>query len=183
MKQIAILGSTGSVGRDALAVAKELNGYCSIYCIAANTNWRLLLEQINEYKPVKAVVIDKSAYNELKRSLSSSNKATELLCGVDAVKDIITSKEVDIVLSAVAGASGLPFSIATLKAGKRLALANKESLVIAGGLLTQLANKHNGEIIPIDSEHSALFQAIRRGSKNEVKKIFLTASGGPFRKY
>lgn len=179
MKNIVVLGSTGSVGKNALDVIKSLDGYCLLYGIVAKSNWKLLVEQIHKFSPAKAAIVDSKAYKNVKEAVNN----TEILCGIDGVKEVISSKEASLVLSAIGGSDGLPLSIHTLKSKKTLALANKESLVMAGQLLLEYAKEYNVEIIPVDSEHSAIFQAIKSDKQNKVHRIFLTASGGPFTNY
>ena len=180
VKQIAILGSTGSVGRNALRVIDALGPQYQIIALSAHSNVQLLAEQAKRYKP-RFVAVTNADY--VKRfSELVDDLDIEILAGPDSLIEIVDFEDVDIVLTAVVGASGLPAVLAAARAGKQLAIANKEPFVIAGELLMSEANRNGGIILPVDSEHSAIFQAIQSGTREEVNKIILTASGGPFRK-
>ena len=180
VKQIAILGSTGSVGRNALRVIDALGPQYQIIALSAHSNVQLLAEQAKRYKP-RFVAVTNTDY--VKRfSELVDDLDIEILAGPDSLIEIVDYEDVDIVLTAVVGASGLPAVLAAARAGKQLAIANKEPFVIAGELLMSEANRNGGIILPVDSEHSAIFQAIQSGTREEVNKIILTASGGPFRK-
>ena len=180
VKQIAILGSTGSVGRNALRVIDALGPQYQIIALSAHSNVQLLAEQATRYKP-RFVAVTNADY--VKRfSELVDDLDIEILAGPDSLIEIVDYEDVDIVLTAVVGASGLPAVLAAARAGKQLAIANKEPFVIAGELLMSEANRNGGIILPVDSEHSAIFQAIQSGTREEVNKIILTASGGPFRK-
>lgn len=178
-RSIAVLGSTGSVGRNALRVIEGLGPEYEIAALSAHSNVQLLAKQTKRYRP-KLVAITNSnsaaAFRELICDLD-----VEVLGGPDGLTEIAEHEDVDIVLSAVVGSAALRSALATVRAGKRLAIANKESLIIAGELLTETAKENGGTILPVDSEHSAIFQAMLSGSHEEVRKIILTASGGPFR--
>jgi 1-deoxy-D-xylulose-5-phosphate reductoisomerase len=179
-RNIAILGSTGSVGKNALQVIDGLAPEYAVIALTANSSVQLLAEQTKRYKPKFVAVTDSdyaAAFEELIGDLD-----VEVLSGPDSLTEIAQLEAVDIVLSAVVGSAGLRSALATLRAGKRLAIANKESLIIAGELLTKAAKENGSTILPVDSEHSAIFQAMLSGSHDEVRKIILTASGGPFRK-
>jgi len=179
-KRIAILGSTGSVGRKALRVIDALGPEYVIIALSAHTSVELLAEQARRYRPKYLAVTDAkfaAKVKELVRDLDA-----EVLAGPESLVQIAELEEVDIVLTAVVGAAGLPSALSAAKKGKRLAIANKEPLVIAGELLTKIARENGGTILPVDSEHSAICQAMRSGSRQEVSRIILTASGGPFRK-
>jgi len=178
-KKIAILGSTGSIGQNALRVLESLQIDYELVAITANSSAELLAEQINKWQPKYAAITDDTNYGKLK-SLTANTK-TKILSGPQSLTDIATLGEVDLVLTAVVGAAGLPATLAAAKAGKTLAIANKEPLVIAGELLTQVAKANNATILPVDSEHCAIFQCLASGKSSEVNKIILTASGGPFR--
>ncbi len=180
MKSLVILGSTGSIGRQTLQVVRRLKNQFRIIGLAARTNWQLLARQIKEFRPRYAVLFNPDA---AKRLQSFKFQHTKLLTGYQALKKLVTDKSVDLVLSAISGADGLPPSIWSLQSGKTLALANKESLVMAGPLLLKLARSHKAQILPVDSEHSAIFQTLRSGQPSEVNKVILTASGGPFYQY
>ncbi len=178
-KRIAILGSTGSIGRNALRVIDSLGPQYEVVALSAHSSVELLAEQARRYKP-GFVAITNSDYAEQLHGLIGDLEI-EILAGPDGLIKIAELQEVDVVLTAVVGAAGLPAVFAAGRKGKRLAIANKEPLVIAGELLKKEIEKNSGVIIPVDSEHSAVFQAMQSGSKEEVNKIILTASGGPFR--
>jgi len=178
-KRIAILGSTGSIGRNALRVIDSLGPQYEVVALSAHSSVELLAEQARRYKP-GFVAITNSDYAEQLHGLIG-DLDIEILAGPDGLIKIAELQEVDVVLTAVVGAAGLPAVFAAGRKGKKLAIANKEPLVIAGELLKKEIEKNSGVIIPVDSEHSAVFQAMQSGSKEEVNKIILTASGGPFR--
>ena len=192
-RRIAILGSTGSIGKNALRVIDALNSSCVVrdaYCekektqyevvaLSAHSSVELLAEQARKYKP-RYVAVTNADYVEALRELVG-DLGVEILAGPDALTEIAELEEVDVVLTAVVGAAGLPALLAAAEKGKTLAIANKEPLVIAGELLTGTAKENGGLILPVDSEHSAIFQAMQAGSHSEVRKIILTASGGPLR--
>ena len=178
-KQIAILGSTGSIGRNALRVIDALGSGYSVIALSAHSKIELLAEQARLYKP-KFVAVTNSAYVSQLRELVS-DLDVEVLAGPDGLVEIAQLQEADIVLTAVVGAAGLPAVLKAAKCGKQLAIANKEPLVVAGELLLSEAKKNSSVILPVDSEHSAIFQAMQSGTREEVDKIILTASGGPFR--
>jgi len=179
-KRIAILGSTGSIGKNALRVIDSLGPQYEVVALSAHSSVELLAKQVRRYKP-DFVAITNSDYAEQLRGLIG-DLDIEILVGPDGLIKIAELQEVDIVLTAVVGAAGLPAVFAAGRKGKRLAIANKEPLVIAGELLRKEIKKNGGVILPVDSEHSAVFQAMQSGTKEEVNKIILTASGGPFRK-
>jgi 1-deoxy-D-xylulose-5-phosphate reductoisomerase len=176
MKNVVVLGSTGSIGRNALEVLSHFPEQFSLWGISTNVNVNLLEEQIGIFKPRMAAVTDENSFQSFPRNFD-----TEILSGPVGLKRLCTHPEVDLVINALVGSVGLIPSLDALEAGKTLATANKESLVMAGGLLIQKAKEKGTEIIPIDSEHSAIKQCLKSGGKNEVKRIILTASGGPFR--
>jgi 1-deoxy-D-xylulose-5-phosphate reductoisomerase len=178
-KKVAILGSTGSIGKNALRVIDALESEYQILALSAHCNVELLAEQARQYKP-KYIAVTDSDYAGQLREMTGDLDA-EILSGPDSLIKLAELEEVDIVLSAVVGAAGLPSVIAAARQGKRLAIANKEPLVIAGELLIKTAKENNSTILPIDSEHSAICQALQAGRREEVNKIILTASGGPFR--
>jgi len=178
-KRIAILGSTGSVGKKALQVIDALGPDYAVIALSAHSNVELLAQQARRHKP-KFVAVTNTDYAEQLRELVGGLDV-EVLTGPESLVEISKSEEVDIVLTAVVGAAGLPAALAAVRKGKRLAIANKEPLVIAGQLLTREAKKNGSVILPVDSEHSAIFQAMRAGNRREVRKIILTASGGPFK--
>jgi len=178
-KTIAVLGSTGSIGRSALEVISASQGALRAIILVARSNTQLLLQQAQEQRPRLVIVTDpKAAAAHSWRDLPPE---TELRVGYEAVLEAVSADDVDMVLSAFVGIAGLRATWAALEAGKTVALANKESLVVAGPLITQLARKRKAQILPVDSEHSAIFQALHGGQEREVRRIILTASGGPFR--
>ena len=179
VRHIAILGSTGSIGRNALRVIDALGPQYAIVALSAHSNTELLAAQARRYKP-EFVAITNADYAEQLAELVG-DLDVEILAGPDALIEIAQLQEVDIVLAAVVGAAGLPAVLAAARCGKQLAIANKEPFVIAGELLGKEAKENGGTILPVDSEHSAIFQAMQSGRREEVNKIILTASGGPFR--
>jgi 1-deoxy-D-xylulose-5-phosphate reductoisomerase len=178
-KGIAILGSTGSIGTQALEVIKANPDLFSVKVLTAQSNIDLLVEQAFLYHPKCVVIGDESKYLALKDALS--NTKIEVKAGLNALSECVVLPEVDIVLTALVGFAGLKPTIAAIKAGKNIALANKETLVVAGELVTELAKQYQVKIFPVDSEHSAIFQCLQGEEHNEIEKIYLTASGGPFR--
>ena len=178
-KQIAILGSTGSIGRNALRVIDSLGPQYEVAALSAHSNVELLAEQARRYKP-EFVAITNSDFAERLHELIG-DLDIEILAGPDGLIKIAELRQVDIVLTAVVGAAGLHAVLAAAKKGKRLAIANKEPLVIAGELLRKITDDSGSVILPVDSEHSAVFQAMQSGGREQVNKIILTASGGPFR--
>jgi 1-deoxy-D-xylulose-5-phosphate reductoisomerase len=176
--RVAILGSTGSVGRNTLEVIRHLKGYCHIHALGTHSNWELLGEQIQEFKPKVVVLHARQAWDALRLNLRDGPR---VLLGIEGIREIVSDQEIELVVVAISGAGGLLASFYTLSAGKRLALANKESLVMCGHLLIREAKLKRTKILPIDSEHSAIFQ-ILDGRDEGVRRVFLTASGGPFLK-
>ncbi len=179
VKRIAILGSTGSIGKNALRVIDSLGGGYEVAALSAHSSVGLLAEQVRRYKPRFAAITNADYFEQLQELIGDFG--VEILAGPDGLTEIAQLEEVDIVLTAVVGAVGLPAVLSAAKVGKTLAIANKEPLVIAGELLTQTVKASGGIILPVDSEHSAIFQALQAGSREEVNKIILTSSGGPFR--
>jgi len=179
VKRIVILGSTGSVGKNALRVIDALGAGYEVFALSAHSSVELLAEQVRRYRP-KYVAITKADYVEQLRDLVG-DLDVKVLGGAESLAEIAELAEVDIVLTAVVGVVGLAAVLAAAKGGKRLAIANKEPLVVAGELLTLTARENGAEILPVDSEHSAIFQAMQAGRREEVSKIMLTSSGGPFR--
>jgi 1-deoxy-D-xylulose-5-phosphate reductoisomerase len=177
MKRLLILGSTGSIGKNTLKLVKEFNGEFEIAGLTAHSNIDLLQEQIEEFKPPTVVVSDRQNAKILEDRIG---ERCEILYGEEGLLEIAKRNNYDILLSAIVGFAGLKPTIESIKLGKRIALANKETLVVAGELIIELAKKFNSEIIPVDSEHSAIFQCLQGESKKEIEKIILTASGGPF---
>ncbi|WP_345101644.1 1-deoxy-D-xylulose-5-phosphate reductoisomerase [Mucilaginibacter panaciglaebae] len=179
MKNIAILGSTGSIGTQALEVIVENPSLFNAYVLTAHSNADLLIQQSLKFKPAYAVICNEDKYTQVKKALAGT--ATKVLSGIKAIIDIVTDPQIDIVLTAMVGFAGLEPTISAIKAGKTIALANKETLVVAGGLITNLAKQHNVKILPVDSEHSAIYQCLIGEDYSSIEKIILTASGGPFR--
>ena len=178
-KGIAILGSTGSIGTQALQVIKAAGNYFSVELLTANSNADLLIQQAIEFNPNSVIIVDESKYAYVKEALSKTD--VKVFSGINSVCDCVQMSTVQTVLTAMVGYAGLVPTIAAIKAGKEIALANKETLVVAGQLITQLAKQHAVNIYPVDSEHSAIFQCLVGEFHNKIEKIFLTASGGPFR--
>ena len=178
MKRITILGSTGSIGTQALEVVRDHPDTFKVVVLSALKNSALLIQQAKEFKPAIVVICDESKYGEVKTALSALN--IKVLAGEAALSEVAAYDESDVVLTALMGSVGLKPTIAAIKAGKNIALANKETLVVAGELITQLATEHHVKILPVDSEHSAIFQCLVGEEQNEIEKIYLTASGGPF---
>lgn len=178
MKQrIAILGSTGSIGSQTLDIIEQNPTLFEATTLTCGSNWQLLASQARKVMPDSVVVADKSFYASLKEALA--DLPIKVYAGSEAVAQVAAGTNVDTVVAAMVGYAGLEPSIAAIKAGKKIALANKESLVVAGGLLTKLSKQYNAPIIPVDSEHSAIFQCLV-GEKAGIEKLILTASGGPF---
>ncbi|MFC3559540.1 1-deoxy-D-xylulose-5-phosphate reductoisomerase [Pedobacter jamesrossensis] len=178
VKNIIILGSTGSIGTQALEVIRDNPAIFEVSVLSALKNAELLIQQAKEFKPDVVVICDESKYLEVKNALASFD--IKVLAGEEALTEVAVHTKGDIVLTALMGSVGLKPTIAAIKAGKNIALANKETLVVAGELVTQLATENNVKILPVDSEHSAIFQCLVGEEKNEIEKIYLTASGGPF---
>jgi len=178
-RRLAILGSTGSIGTQALEVVSEHPGEFEVYALTANNQVEKLINQARKYMPEVVVIANERKYPELKEALE--DLPIKVWAGADAIAQVVQSEPIDMVLTAMVGYSGLRPTIAAIKAGKAIALANKETLVVAGELVTALASEHNVPILPVDSEHSAIFQCLAGAYENPVEKILLTASGGPFR--
>ena len=179
-QQICILGSTGSIGTQALEVIEEHADRYEVYCLTANNRVRELADQARKFHPA-AVVIANEEHYELLTQLLADEPDIKVYAGAKAIDDIVEAGPIDMVLTAMVGFAGLSPTIHAIKAGKKICLANKETLVVAGELICQLANQYHAPIIPVDSEHSAIFQSIVGEGDNEIEKILLTASGGPFR--
>ncbi|RFZ94080.1 1-deoxy-D-xylulose-5-phosphate reductoisomerase [Mucilaginibacter conchicola] len=179
MKNIAILGSTGSIGTQTLEVVRDNKQLFRAFMITAHSNAYLLIQQAIEFLPAYVIICDESKYTEVKEALA--HLPIKVLAGYNAIKDHVTLPEIDVVLTAMVGFAGLEPTINAIKAGKDIALANKETLVVAGDIVTSLAKEHNVKILPVDSEHSAIFQCLAGEEANAIEKIILTASGGPFR--
>lgn len=178
-KQIAILGSTGSIGTQALEVISENNTKFEVYALTANNNVELLIEQCRKFKPEMVAIGNEDHYKRLKEELA--DMPVKVFAGADSIAQVAEMQPIDIVLTAMVGYSGLKPTMNAIKAGKKIALANKETLVVAGELIRELASTYNAPIIPVDSEHSAIFQCLSGEGNNPIEKLILTASGGPFR--
>lgn len=179
-RQLAILGSTGSIGTQALEVVSEHSDLFEVYALTANNQVDLLINQAQKYMPEVVVIANERKYPELKEALE--DLPIKVWAGADAIAQMVQSEPIDMVLTAMVGYSGLRPTISAIKAGKAIALANKETLVVAGELIMKLAAEHKVPILPVDSEHSAIFQCLTGAYDNPIEKILLTASGGPFRR-
>ncbi len=177
-KNIAVLGSTGSIGTQTLDVIRGNPGLFRVFLLTAHSNADLLITQALEFEPAYVIICNEIKYRYVKEALA--NSTVKVLAGMEAITDTVTHPDIHIVLTAMVGFAGLEPTIAAIKAGKDIALANKETLVVAGELITGLAKKHKVKILPVDSEHSAIFQCLAGEEANAVEKIILTASGGPF---
>ncbi len=180
-RSIAILGSTGSIGTQTLQVVEEHPDKFEVYAITANTRVDELIQQARKFMPEAVVIADESKYTQLKEALA--DLPIKVYGGYESICQIVESKPIDIVVTAMVGFSGLRPTINAIKAGKAIALANKETMVVAGELINGLAMKHRTPILPVDSEHSAIFQCLAGEMNNRVEKLILTASGGPFRTF
>ena len=178
-KQIAILGSTGSIGTQALKVIEEHADIYEVYCLTANNHVELLAQQAHKFKPAAVVIANEAHYDKLKQLLADEPDI-KVYAGSGAVDGIVEAGPIDAVLTAMVGFAGLSPTIHAIKAHKTVCLANKETLVVAGELICRLAEEYRSAIIPVDSEHSAIFQCLA-GERSEIEKLLLTASGGPFR--
>lgn len=178
-KNIAILGSTGSIGRQALDVIKANPDRFEVRALTANNSLELLIKQACEFQPDMVAIANEKHYSRLKTALA--DQPIKVFAGDEAIAQIAELNSIDIVLTAMVGYAGLKPTIHAVKAGKIIALANKETLVVAGEIIKELAQKHNSAILPVDSEHSAIFQCLTGEGDNPINKIILTASGGPFR--
>ena len=180
-KKIAILGSTGSIGTQALQVIEKHSDLYEAYVLTANRQADLLIEQARRFQPAQVVIADETRYAEVRDALA--DLPIQVYAGQNALCQVAGNGEVDIVLTALVGFAGLRPTVTAIRAHKQIALANKETLVVAGELVTQLACDNHAPILPVDSEHSAIFQSLMGDERNEIEKIILTASGGPFRKF
>lgn len=178
-KQIAILGSTGSIGTQALQVIEEHPDLYEAYVLTANNKVDLLVEQARKFHPEAVVIANEDKYLQLKEALS--DLPIKVYAGADAICQVVESQPIDIVLTAMMGYAGLRPTMSAIRAGKIIALANKETMVVAGELINALANEYHTPILPVDSEHSAIFQCLEMN--NPLEKVILTASGGPFRTF
>ena len=180
-RKIVLLGSTGSIGTQTLQVVEEHPDNFEVYCLTGYNNIELLAQQARKFKPDSVVTANESKYEELK-SLLADCPDVKVYAGTDAICDVVENSAIDTVVAAMVGFAGLAPTIRAIKAGKRICLANKETLVVAGQLILSLAAQYHSEILPVDSEHSAIFQSLAGEAHNEISRILLTASGGPFRK-
>lgn len=178
-KHIAILGSTGSIGTQALEVISEHPHLFDVEVLTANNNSSLLIEQAKKYKPNMVVITNENKYEEVNSALF--NTSVKVFSGQNSLEEIVEVESIDVVLTALVGYAGLKPTIRAIKARKNIALANKETLVVAGELITRLCKEYGVSILPVDSEHSAIFQCLVGENPNPIEKIYLTASGGPFR--
>lgn len=182
MKQICILGSTGSIGTQALDVIEQHSDRYEVYCLTANNRYEMLAEQARKFRPAAVVIANKAHYEALKLLLADLPDI-KVYAGAKALDEIVEAQPIDMVLTAMVGFAGLSPTIHAIKARKTICLANKETLVVAGDLICRLEAEYHVNILPVDSEHSAIFQSIVGEGDNEIEKILLTASGGPFRKF
>jgi len=178
-KQIAILGSTGSIGTQALEVIADNASLFEVYALTANNNVDLLIQQARKFTPEMVAIGNEKLYTQLKDALA--DLPIKVFAGNDSIAQVAEMQPIDIVLTAMVGYSGLKPTMNAIKAGKKIALANKETLVVAGELICELANQNKSAILPVDSEHSAIFQCLAGEGNNPIEKLILTASGGPFR--
>ena len=182
MKQICILGSTGSIGTQALDVIEQHSDRYEVYCLTANNRYEMLAEQARKFRPAAVVIANEAHYESLKLLLADLPDI-KVYAGAKAIDEIVEAQPIDMVLTAMVGFAGLSPTIHAIKARKTICLANKETLVVAGDLICRLAAENHVNILPVDSEHSAIFQSLVGEGNNEIEKILLTASGGPFRKF
>lgn len=181
-KQICILGSTGSIGTQALDVIEQHANLYEVYCLTANNRYKELAEQARKFRPAAVVIANEAHYESLCQLLNDCPDI-KVYAGKAALDEIVSATPIDMVLTAMVGFAGLSPTIHAIQARKKICLANKETLVVAGELICKLAQQHHVPILPVDSEHSAIFQSLVGESDNEIEKILLTASGGPFRTY
>ncbi len=182
MKQICILGSTGSIGTQALDVIEQHSDRYEVHCLTANNRYEMLAEQARKFRPAAVVIANEAHYESLKLLLADLPDI-KVYAGAKAIDEIVEAQPIDMVLTAMVGFAGLSPTIHAIKARKTICLANKETLVVAGDLICRLAAEYHVNILPVDSEHSAIFQSLVGEGNNEIEKILLTASGGPFRKF
>lgn len=178
-RQIAILGSTGSIGRQTLDIISEYPDRFTPFVLTANTSVDLLIQQSLKYHPRHAIIAEERCFDKLRSALADTD--IHVACGATAIADIVTAPEIDIVVTAMVGYSGLAPTIRAIEAGKDIALANKETLVVAGALITEMLTTSVSQIYPVDSEHGAIYQCLVGERHNDINKLILTASGGPFR--
>jgi len=178
-KRIAILGSTGSIGTQSLEVIAKNRDYFEVEVLTANNNVDLLIQQAKNFQPNAVVIANKEKYNQISEALK--DEPIKIYAGQDALNQVVQMESIDLVLTAMVGYSGLIPTIRAVEAGKNIALANKETLVVAGEIITRLAKEKQVDILPVDSEHSAIFQCLMGEIANPIEKIIITCSGGPFR--
>ena len=178
-QRLAILGSTGSIGTQSLEIIRQHPDKFEVVYLTGNSNWKLLAEQIQEFTPQKALIANEDHLDDLKALAGN----TEIVTGADYLPELASSDDVDTVLNALVGFAGFDSTLAAIKAGKKVALANKESLVVGGEIITEALKKSSAELIPVDSEHSAMLQCLVGENYDEIEKIIITASGGPFREF
>ncbi|MBR1877625.1 MAG: 1-deoxy-D-xylulose-5-phosphate reductoisomerase [Paludibacteraceae bacterium] len=183
VKRLAILGSTGSIGTQTLDVVRAHPDRYEVYAISAHRSLDLLIQQAREFHPEVVCIADENLYEELSRQLSAIGFEGKIWAGAEAIAQMVTMPSIDVVVAAMVGYAGLKPTIEAIKAGKTIALANKETLVVAGEIICELAQQNHTPILPVDSEHSAIFQSLVGEEHSEIEKILLTASGGPFRTY
>jgi len=181
VKQLCILGSTGSIGTQTLDVVRAYPDRYSVYAICANRSVDKLVEQAKEFQPEVVCIADESLYEPLRAALA--DLPIKVWAGSESIAEVVTMPSIDVVVAAMVGYAGLRPTIEAIKAGKTIALANKETLVVAGEIICELALQHHTPILPVDSEHSAIFQSLVGEDRSEIEKILLTASGGPFRTF
>lgn len=179
-QQICILGATGSIGTQALEVIEQHPDRYEVYALTANNRWEMLAEQAHKYRPAAVIIANEEHYEALSKALENVPEV-KVYAGKKALNEIVESSEIHMVLTAMVGYSGLEPTIHAIKARKKICLANKETLVVAGELIVKLAQEYHVPILPVDSEHSAIFQSLVGEGDNEIEKILLTCSGGPFR--
>jgi len=183
VKQLCILGSTGSIGTQTLDVVRAYPDRYGVYAICAHRSVDKLVEQAREFRPEVVCIADERLYDELNRQLAAIGYEGKVWAGADAIAEVVTMPSIDIVVAAMVGYAGLRPTMEAIRAGKTIALANKETLVVAGEIICDLALRHHTPLLPVDSEHSAIFQSLVGEDRSEIEKILLTASGGPFRTF
>jgi len=183
VKQLCILGSTGSIGTQTLDVVRAYPDRYGAYAICAHRSVDKLVEQAREFRPEVVCIADERLYDELNRQLAAIGYEGKVWAGADAIAEVVTMPSIDIVVAAMVGYAGLRPTMEAIRAGKTIALANKETLVVAGEIICDLALRHHTPLLPVDSEHSAIFQSLVGEDRSEIEKILLTASGGPFRTF
>lgn len=178
-QKLAILGSTGSIGTQSLEIVRKHPDKFEVVCLTANSNWELLAEQIQEFNPQKALIANNDHYKDLKNTVDG----TEVLSGSELLPELASSDGIDTVINALVGFAGFDSTLAAIHTGKKVALANKESLVVGGEIITEALKRSEAKLIPIDSEHSAMLQCLVGENYEDIEKIIITASGGPFREF